>query len=116
MQCLRTKRDPTLTLTNTAEDRVYRRHHAAGQSLDDLVICLPVRFDRSAQRLLEQFHSFRSQLNVRYISDAMWSLSRQTPDEVFLKHYLTFVQDEAFEKLDQIQLRLLAVRLIVCLH
>ena len=82
----------------------------AGQSLDDLVICLPAR------RLLESFHSFRSQLNAKCISDAMWNLSRQIPDEVFVKYYWTFVQDEASKKLGQIQLTLLVVNLIGCLH
>ena len=39
--------------------------------------------------------------NAKYISDAMLTISRRLPSEIFLKHYSKLVRNEQFQKLSK---------------
>ncbi|CAF3902890.1 unnamed protein product [Rotaria sordida] len=72
------------------------------EPLDHVIICLPITFDLTPQDLLKQFHFLKMKLNpsnAKYISDAMLTISRRLPEEIFLKHYLELVGNEQFQKL-----------------
>ncbi|CAF4880269.1 unnamed protein product, partial [Rotaria sp. Silwood1] len=70
--------------------------------LDHIIICLPITFDLNTHDLLKQFHFLKIKLNAsnaKYISDAMLTISRRLPEEIFLKHYLELIGNEEFQKL-----------------
>ncbi|CAF3289844.1 unnamed protein product [Rotaria sp. Silwood2] len=72
------------------------------EPLDPIIICLPITFDLTPQELLKQFHFLKIKLNAsnaKYISDAMLTILRRLPEEIFLKHYLELVGDEQFQQL-----------------
>jgi len=105
LQWLDKKQGSPLVLKNRNEDGGYHRRGAAVQPLDDIIICLPATFDLTPQNLLQHFQLLKTKLNAsnaKYISDAMLSISRKIPDEIFLKGYLEFIRDEQFQKLGKL--------------
>ncbi len=75
------------------------------EPLDNLIICLPITFDLNVQDLLKQFHLLKIKLNAsnaKYISDAMLTISRRIPAQIFIKHYLDMVRSEEFQKLGKL--------------
>ena len=73
--------------------------------LDPIIICLPVTFDLTPADLLQQFHYLAMTLNAsnaKYVSDAMLTISRKLPADIFLQHYLEFVGREQFQKLGKL--------------
>ncbi|CAF3971219.1 unnamed protein product [Adineta steineri] len=70
--------------------------------LDNIIICVPVTFDLNSQDLLKQFHILKIKLNAsnaKYISDAMLTISRRIPADIFLQHYIELVRSEQLTKL-----------------
>ncbi|CAF4321370.1 unnamed protein product, partial [Adineta steineri] len=96
------KQDSALSICNSTVTKTYRNRGAAAKPLDDIIICLPSTFDLTPQLLLQHFDLILKKLNAsnaKYISDAILSVSRRIPDEIFLEKYLNFIQNEQFQKL-----------------
>ncbi|CAF4051216.1 unnamed protein product [Adineta steineri] len=96
------KQDSALSICNSTVTKTYRNRGAAAKPLDDIIICLPSTFDLTPQLLLQHFDLLLKKLNAsnaKYVSDAILSISRRIPDEIFLEKYLDFIQNEQFQKL-----------------
>ncbi|CAF0890845.1 unnamed protein product [Adineta steineri] len=96
------KQDSALSICNSTVTKTYRNRGAAAKPLDDIIICLPSTFDLAPQLLLQHFDLLLKKLNAsnaKYVSDAILSISRRIPDEIFLEKYLDFIQNEQFQKL-----------------
>ena len=75
---------------------------AAGQSIDDIIICLPSTFDLTKEIFFEQFQILKTKINAtnaKFISDAMRNLSRRLNDQLFLQNYFQFIENKDFLKL-----------------
>ncbi|CAF4091004.1 unnamed protein product, partial [Adineta steineri] len=95
------KQDSPLPVGNSTK-RTVRNRGAATEPLDDILICLPSTFDLTPQLLIKHLEFLTTKLNAsnaKYISDAMLTISRKIPDEIFLEKYLDFIQNEQFQKL-----------------
>jgi len=95
------KQDSPLAVVNSKESKSSRTRGAGVQPLDDIIICLPATFDLTPQNLIKHLDLLKTKLNssnAKYISDAMLSISRKIPDEIFLKQYLEFIRNEQFQK------------------
>ncbi|CAF1560999.1 unnamed protein product, partial [Adineta steineri] len=96
------KQDSPLPIDSSTEKKSSRNRGAATEPLDDILICLPSTFDLTPQSLIKHLEFLTTKLNAsnaKYISDAMLSISRKIPDEIFLEKYLDFIQNEQFQKL-----------------
>ena len=96
------KQDSQIAITNTSVSGGRLNRGADAQPLDDIIICLPATFDLTPEDLLKHLELLKTKLNssnAKYISDAMLSISRKIPDQIFLKHYLEFIRNEQFQKL-----------------
>jgi hypothetical protein len=104
LKWIETKQGSQLSVKNP--DEGSRSSRGAGAApIDDIIICLPSTFDLTPQSLLKQFQSLKTQLkasNAKFISDAMLSISRKIPDEIFLKNYLELILSEQFGKLGKL--------------
>ncbi|CAF4099371.1 unnamed protein product [Adineta steineri] len=95
------KQDSPLPVGNSTK-RTVRNRGAPTEPLDDILICLPSTFDLTPQLLIKHLEFLTTKLNAsnaKYISDAMLTISRKIPDEIFLEKYLDFIQNEQFQKL-----------------
>lgn len=87
---------------STKTSRVHCIRGADAQSIDDILICLPASSDLSPGALIKEFELLKVQINAsnaKFVSQAMLSISRKVPDQIFLKSYLDFVGSEQFSKL-----------------
>ncbi|CAF1219378.1 unnamed protein product [Adineta steineri] len=101
LEWIYTKQDSPLPVGNSTKKTV-RNRGAPTEPLDDILICLPSTFDLTPQLLIKHLEFLTTKLNAsnaKYISDAMLSISRKIPDEIFLEKYLDFIQNEQFQKL-----------------
>ncbi|CAF4130497.1 unnamed protein product, partial [Rotaria sp. Silwood2] len=102
LEWLHNRQDSPLTIKNSNENTSLRTRGAAVQPLDDIILCLPATFDLNQEYLIKHFDLLKTNLkasNAKFISDAMLSISRKISDEIFLKLYLEFIQNEQFQKL-----------------
>lgn len=115
LKCLRVLRSLPLTYHQTMDylqqdqqlisqnpnKRSYRNKGAASQPLDDVFICLPATFDLNSEDLLKHLQVLKVKVNAssaRFVSNAMLSISRKLPDQVFLNDFLQFLQNDNFLK------------------
>lgn len=75
---------------------------AAGQPIDDIIICLPATCDLTKEIFFEQFQILKTKINptnAKFISDAMRNLSQRLNNQLFLTNYFQFIENEHFLKL-----------------
>ncbi|UJR24725.1 hypothetical protein I4U23_006099 [Adineta vaga] len=103
LQWIQTKEeDSQLVIPSNNNNNSRPGRGATAESLNHIIICLPATMDLPPEKLLERFEILKTKINAanaKYISDAMLFISRKVPDEIFLKQYLLFIQDEQFQKL-----------------
>ncbi|UJR08041.1 hypothetical protein I4U23_012318 [Adineta vaga] len=70
--------------------------------LEHILLCVPITFDLTFEDLVKQMNLLTMKINAsnaKYISDAMLSILRRIPEEIFLTNYLQFIHSEQFQKL-----------------
>lgn len=72
---------------------------ASGQTIDDLIICLPSTCDLTREIFFQQFEILKTKINAanaKFISDAMRNISRKVNQQLFFKNYFQLIEDEQF--------------------
>ncbi|CAF4419226.1 unnamed protein product, partial [Adineta steineri] len=102
LEWINKRQHSTLPISNFVVEKTSRNRRATTKPIDDIIVCLPSTFDLTRQLLLQHFDLLLKKINAsnaKYISDAILSVSRRIPDEIFLEKYLNFIQNEQFQKL-----------------
>lgn len=102
VEWLHKRQDSSESSLSGKKSHSYSSRGADGQSIDDIAICVPASFDLPEQDLKQELQLLMGSLsakNAKYISNAMTSISKKLPDEIFLNMYLDFVMNGQCQKL-----------------
>lgn len=94
--------ESNLTSVQINETKMCRARGTVTVCLDDIVLCLPSRFDVSSELLTNHFQLLAERLNAsnaKYLSDALLCISRRVNHQMFLSFLLDFIESYKFQVL-----------------